>query len=273
MQTRTRAAAQPGVPLNARLMATAHSEWIKFRSVRAAPVVLLSTVVILLAGAAILGTSFRDGWATMSPDGRASFDPVYTGFEGILLAQLFVGALGAMTVTDEYTSGLIRGTFLATPRRSQLLAIKALVFAAVVWVWCTALSFAAFFLGQAELEPAKHVAIGDPGVLQAVFGASLYLTLIGLLGMFIGVLIRRTPAALVLLFGLLAVAPFAAGLLPGALGGRLGEFLPSQAGQDAWVLLHGGKYTLGPWQGLGLLVAYVTAAGIAAFALIQRRDA
>jgi ABC-type transport system involved in multi-copper enzyme maturation permease subunit len=266
-------AAHRGVPLDSRLRATARSEWIKFRSVRSAPVVLLSTVVILPAGAAILGVTFRNGWATMAPADKASFDPVYTGFMGILLAQLFVGALGAMTVTDEYTSGLIRGTFQATPQRAQVLAIKALVFALVVWFLCTVLSFATFFLGQDLLGSAKHVGIGDPGVLPAVFGGGLYLTLVGLFAMFVGVLVRRTPTALVVLFGLLIIAPFATGLLPGALGGRVGEFLPSQAGQDVWELLHGGRYTLGAWQGLGVLVAEVAATGIAAFTLILRRDA
>ena len=113
------------------------------------------------------------------------------------MTKLFVGALGVVTVTGEYASGLIRGTFVATPQRAQVLVMRALVFTVVVWACCTAMSFAAFFLGQSVLSPAKHVGIGDPGVLTAVFGAGLYLTLVGLLGMFIGVLVRHTPAALV----------------------------------------------------------------------------
>jgi len=267
-------AAHRAVPLDSRLRATARSEWIKFRSVRSGPLALLATVAILLLGAWWLGVGFRRGWATMSPGDKASFDPVYTSLEAILLAQLFIGALGVMTVTGEYTSGLIRGTFLATPQRAQVLAIKALVFAAVVWAWCTVLSFAAFFLGQSQLSgPARHVAIGDPGVVAAVFGAGLYLVFVGLLGVFIGVLVRRTPAALSALFGLLIVLPYAIGLLPGSLGSRVGEYLPSNAGQEGWKLLHGDAYTLGAWQGLGVLAAYVAAAGVAAFALIRRRDA
>jgi ABC-2 type transport system permease protein len=267
-------AAHRGVPLDSRLKATARSEWIKFRSVRSSPLVLLATVVILLLGAVLLGLGFRDGWATMSPGDRASFDPVYTSLEGILLAQLFIGALGVTTVTGEYTSGMIRGTFLATPQRAQVLAVKTLVFAAVVWAWCTVLSFSAFFLGQDQLSsPAEHVGIGDPGVLTAVFGGGLYISLVGLLGVFIGVLVRRTPAALAALFGLVLVLPYAIGFLPGRFGSQVSEYLPSNAGQEGWKLPHGGAYTLGPWQGLGVLAAYVAAAGIAAFALIRRRDA
>jgi ABC-type transport system involved in multi-copper enzyme maturation permease subunit len=257
-----------------RLRATTRSEWIKFRSVRSGPAVLLATAAILLLGAWWLGVGFRNGWATMSPSDKASFDPAYTSLEGTLLAQLFIGALGVTSVTGEYSSGLIRGTFLATPQRAQVLAIKALVFTVVVWAWCTALSFAAFFIGQSFLTaPAPHAAIGDAGVLTAVFGAGLYLTLVGLLGVFLGVLIRRTPAALVALFGLVVILPYAIGMLPGTFGDRLGEYLPSNAGQAGWKVLHGGAYTLAPWPGLGVLAAYVAAAGLAAFVLIRRRDA
>jgi ABC-type transport system involved in multi-copper enzyme maturation permease subunit len=266
-------AAHRGVPWDTRLKATARSEWIKFRSVRSGPAVLLATAVILLLGAVLLGSGYRSGWATTPAGDKAAFDPVYSTSEGILLAQLFIGALGVMTVTGEYTSGLIRGTFLATPQRAQVLAVKALVFAAVVWAWCTALSFPAFFLGQAQLGSAEHVRIGDPGVLTAVLGAGVYLTLVGLLGMFTGVLVRRTAAALMTLFGLLIILPYAIGFFPGRFAAHVAAYLPSNAGQQGWRLLHDGAYALGAWQGLALLAAYVAAAGAAAFALIRRRDA
>jgi len=143
----------------------------------------------------------------------------------------------------------------------------------VVWACCTAMSFAAFFLGQSVLTPAKHAGIGDPGVLRAVFGAGLYLTLVGLLGMFIGVLVRRTPAALATVFGLLAVLPIALILFRGTLASQLGEYLPGNAGEQAFHLLRGGAYVLGSWQGLGVLAAYVVVAAVAAVALVLRRDA
>jgi ABC-2 type transport system permease protein len=264
--------ARQGIRLDSRLRAAARSEWIKFRSVRSGPFVLLATAVIVLMGAWLLGASNRGSYAALSQAGKAAFDPVYTVLQGIELAQLFIGALGVMTVTGEYTSGLIRGTFMATPQRAQVLAMKALVFAVVVWACCTALSFAAFFLGQSVLSPAKHVGIGDPGVLTAVFGAGLYLTFVGLLGVFIGVLVRRTPAALAALFGLLAVLPIVFIEIPGKITKDLGEYMPD-AGEQAYQLMHRGAYALGPWQGLGVLAAYVAVAAVAAFALILRRDA
>ncbi len=270
-----RVGAVPGraIRLDARLWATARSEWIKFRSVRSGPFVLAATAATLLIGAWLLGAANRGSYPALSPADKAAFDPVWTVLRGIELAQLFVGALGVLTVTGEYTSGLIRGTFVATPQRAQVLAMKALVFAAVVWVCCTALVFAAFFLGQRVLSPARHVGIGTPGVPTAVFGGGLYLTLAGLLGLFLGILVRRTPAALAALFGLLVVLPIVFIEIPGGISARLGEYAPGSAGEQGFHLLHGGAYALGPWQGLGVLAAYVGAAALAAFALILRRDA
>jgi ABC-2 type transport system permease protein len=261
-----------GIRLDSRLRATARSEWIKFRSVRSGPLALVAAALTLVVGAWLLGDSSRGSYLAASPAGKAAFDPVFTVLQGIELAQLFVGALGVITVTGEYASGLIRGTFVATPQRAQVLAMKALVFVVVVGACCTAMSFAAFFLGQSVLSPAKHVGIGDPGVPTAVFGGGLYLALIGLLGMFIGVLVRRTPAALAALFGLLAVLPLVFVEIPGKITKNLGEYMP-RAGEQAFHLLHSGAYALGPWQGLGVLAAYVAVAAVAAFALILRRDA
>jgi ABC-2 type transport system permease protein len=270
---RTGTVPRDGIPASARLGATAHSEWIKFRSVRSGPLALAGAALTVVAGAWLLGAANRGSYLAGSRAGKAAFDPVFTVLQGIELAQLLVGALGVLIVTGEYASGLIRGTFVATPQRALVLAMKALVFAAVAWACCTAISFAAFFLGQSVLTPARHSGIGDPGVLRAVFGAGLYLTLVGLLGMFTGVLVRSTPAALTVLFGLLAILPIALILFRGKLASQLGEYLPGIAGEQSFHLLRGGAYTLGSWQGLGVLAAYVAVTGIAAFALITMRDA
>lgn len=261
------------ISLRDRLRSTARSEWIKFWSVRSGPATLLATALFLLVGGISFTVSYRHSWPTMSAADRAGFDPVYYSLIGITLAQLLVGALGVMTVTGEYTSGLIRGTFMATPQRGRVLAIKALIFAVVALASGTVLSFAVFFIGQGVLSSAKHAAIGDPGVLTAVFGGGLYLTLIGLFGLFIGVLLRRTASALIALFVVVLVLPVAALLvLPSTLSAEVSEYLPSQAGGQIWHLQHDGPHVLGPWPGFGVLCAYVVAVAIAAFVLIRRRD-
>jgi ABC-2 type transport system permease protein len=272
VSTHVDTAQRRGVRLDSRLWATARSEWIKFGSVRSGPFALVATALIVVVGAWLLAAGNRGSYLAASAASKAAFDPVFTVLQGIELAQLIVGALGVITVTGEYTSGLIRGTFVATPQRAQVLAMRALVFTLVVWGCSTVMSFAAFFVGQSVLSPAKHAGIGDAGVLTAVFGATMYLTLIGLLGMFIGVVVRRTSGALAVLFGLLAIVPIVFSQIRGTITRNMGEYLPG-AGERAFHLLRGGAYALGPWQGLGVEAAYVAVAGAAAFALIRRRDA
>jgi DNA-binding CsgD family transcriptional regulator len=110
-----------GISLDSRLRATARGEWIKFRSVRSGPFALVTAALIVVVGAWLLGAGSRSS-AAASPASKAAFDPVFTVLQGIELAQLFIGALGVITVTGEYASGLIRGTFVATPQRAQVLA-------------------------------------------------------------------------------------------------------------------------------------------------------
>jgi ABC-2 type transport system permease protein len=256
-----------------RLRATAGSEWIKFRSVRSVPAALVATAVVVVVGGLLVTAGFRSGWSTMAASDRATFDPTFQSLRGVELAQLFVGALGVLTVTGEYTSGLIRTTFAATPQRAQVVIAKGLILGGVVWALCTVASFVAFFAGQAVLTaPARHASIGDPGVLRAVFGGGVYLLLIGLFGCGLGVLLRRTMAALAALFGILLVLPVAVALVPGDLGARLNEYLPSTAGMEFWTVVRTGNYALGAWPGLAVFALYVVAAGVAALVLLRRRD-
>jgi ABC-2 type transport system permease protein len=265
--------ARTSAPVGTRWRATASSEWIKFRSVRSSPAVLVGTAAVVLIGSWIICAGYRNGWSTLSAHDKAEFDPTFQSLRAVELAQLFIGALGVLSVTGEYTSGLIRGTFIATPQRVRVLAMKALIFASVVWAWCTALSFTAFYIGQGILtDPARHASLGQPGVLRAVLGGGFYLMLVGMLGLFIGVLVRRTAAALAVLFGVLLVLPLVAGMLPGDFGARLTAYLPSSAGGDVYEVVRTAPHQLGPWPGAGLLTGYVAITIVAAFITICRTD-
>jgi ABC-2 type transport system permease protein len=270
--TASPAATQRAAATGVRFRATARSEWIKFRSVRSGPAVLAATALILLFGSWLVSASYHSGWATMSVGDRATFDPTYQSIRGIEVAQLFVAALGVMTVTGEYSSGLIRATFTATPQRVQVIAIQAAILGAVLWASSTVLSFAAFFIGQGVLtSPVPHASLGDPGVLRAVFGGGLYLMLVALFGLFIGVLIRRTAAALAVVFGLLLVLPVIAAMLPSGVGDHVAKFLPSSAGSQVWHVVHDPR-ELGALAGFGVFVLYVAATAVAALVLVRRRD-
>jgi hypothetical protein len=256
-----------------RLGATARSEWIKLWSVRSAPAALAAAFVVVVVGAFVLGAGYRSGWASLSPGDRRSFDPTFTSLRGVQLAQLFVGSLGVLALTGEYASGLIRTTLTVTPQRAQVLAVKALVLGLVVWALCTAASFAAFAVGQSQFTaPVPHASLGGPGVLRAVLGGGIFLTLVVLFGMALGALTRSTPLGLACLFGVLLVLPVAVQLLPGSVGGRIDPYLPGEAGAQLWRVLPPSADSLDPWTGAGLFTLYVAVAAGAALVLVRRRD-
>ncbi|WP_194922585.1 ABC transporter permease [Catenulispora pinisilvae] len=231
--------------------------------------VLAATLLAMVLGAWLVSAGFHSGYTAAD---RASFDPGDVTLRGVIAAQLLVGALGVVTVTGEYTSGLIRATFIATPQRRQVLAMKALIFTTVVGVWCTGLSFVAFFVGRSFLTaPVPPVGLGDPGVPTAVLGGGLYLTGVGLFGVFLGALLRRTAAALAALVGVMMVLPVVLALLPGNAGALVSEYSPAGAGFQIWHLVHSG-HSLGAWPGFALFTAYAAATAAAAFVTIRRRD-
>src|SRR6516164_8846705 len=168
----------------------AQMEWLKLRSVRS------TWWTLLVFAAGMIGLSvlvmIHQHWVTMSAADRASFDPTNDSFAGLAIGQLALGVLGVLAVTSEFSSGMIRATFAAAPRRPLVLAAKAAVLTAVTLVTGEILAFAAFWAGEAVLRaPAPHAALAQPGVLRAVLMAGAYPALIALIGLGLGALIRH----------------------------------------------------------------------------------
>src|SRR6202042_1862096 len=162
-------------------------------------------------GAAMIGLAMvvlkNENYAQLSATGRASFDPAYDAFLGLVLGQLLLGVLGVLAITTEFSSGMIRATFAAAPRRPLVLAAKAAVLGAVTLAAGEIFAFAAFYAGQAALKaPAPHATLGQPGVLRAVLLAGAYPALIALIGLGVGAIVRHTARALLRPVGGLVVA-------------------------------------------------------------------
>ena len=190
-------AARPARPAEGRygFRAVARMEWLKLRSVRSTWWTLLVFAAAMI-GLAIL-ILMHQHWATMSAADRATFDPTNDSFPGLAIGQLALGVLGVLVITSEFSSGMIRATFAAAPRRPLVLAAKAAVVAAVTLVAGEILAFAAFGVGEAVLRsPAPHATLGQPGVLRAVLMAGAYPALIALIGLGLGALIRHTAGAI-----------------------------------------------------------------------------
>jgi ABC-2 type transport system permease protein len=231
-------------------------------------------VIVTIGLGAVIAYGEASHYARMDFTERLRFDPVMTGFFGIFLSQLAACTLGVLVVSNEYSSGMIRTTFQATPRRTRVLAAKAIVFTTVILVLGEISSFAAFFIVQPILKagPAPYTTISQPGVLRAVFGAGLYLAATGLLALAIGSLIRHTAGGIAAIVGLLWVLPLVAQALPATWRNPIEEYLPSGAGQQV-VATISTPHTMAPWTGFGLLCVYVAVALLGAFVLLVKRDA
>jgi ABC-2 type transport system permease protein len=249
------------------------SEWIKLRSVR-------STYLALIAAAAAavtvgyLVTHFDvTHWATMSAKQRADFDPVLDSFNGLGLAQLAFGVLGVLAISSEHTTGLIRTTFAAVPQRRTVLAGKAAIIGAVTLAAGELIAFATFFVGQWTLSGKNlDLTLADPGVLRGVLAAGFYLTVMALVGLGLGSIIRHTAGAITVLFGLVFLVPTVIHALPATWDTRIGKYLLDNAAQQMIAQHpHQGYFSAGT--SFLVCLAYAAAAiGTAAF-LVTRRDA
>jgi ABC-2 type transport system permease protein len=184
----------------------ARMEWRKLHTVRSSWYIV-AVFAASMIGLAVLAVG-HENYAQMSGADRSSFDPTHDCFIGLVLGQLLLGTLGALAITTEFSSGMIRATFAAVPRRPLVLAAKAVVLGAVTLAAGEVAAFAAFFAGQASLKAAApHAALGQPGVLRAVLVAGAYPALIALVGLGIGAIIRHTAGAICALVSLLFVLP------------------------------------------------------------------
>jgi ABC-2 type transport system permease protein len=254
------------------LRSAARMEWLKLRSVRSTAWILLVFAAGMI-GIAILVLS-HENWATMSPSDRASFDPTNDGFAGLALGQLAFGVLGVLIITSEFSSGMIRATFAAVPRRPLLLAAKAGVLGGVTLVAGEVLAFASFALGEAVLRsPAPHASLGQPGVLRAVLMAGAYPALIALIGLGLGAVIRHTAGAISAVVGVLFVLPLILVPLGTSLQNSVGKFLPMIIAENSITAVKPGVGNLPAGVGFGLLCLYTMVALAAGGWLLTRRDA
>ena len=254
------------------------SEWTKIRSVRSTAWTLILFIVITIGFTALftwLTVANWNGPHAAARDVRVATDPV--GFilgAGLGLGQLTLCVLGVLVMTTEYSTGVIRSSLLAVPRRLWMLSAKCTVFAALLLVVCEIVVFGSFFLGSAILHSHVAVSLSDHNVTRAVLGSGLYLTVLGLFSMAIGGIIRHTAGAVTTAIGVVFVLPILSGLLPNSWGAHVNGYLPEQAGTlIGQAHPTGGGNVLSAWEGFGVFCLWAAVLlAIAAF-LLQKRDA
>jgi ABC-2 type transport system permease protein len=251
--------------------AVAQMEWQKLRTVRS------TWYIVAVFAAGMIGlamlTASHENYAQLSAAGRASFDPTYDAFLGLVLGQLLLGVLGVLAITTEFSSGMIRATFAAAPGRPLVLAAKAAVLGAVTLAAGEISAFAAFFAGQAMLRaPAPHATLGRPGVLSAVLMAGAYPALIALISLGIGAIIRHTAGAICALVGVVFVLPLLFSPLSPSIRNTAQKFLPDTM-RNSLIAVKPIAHLLSPVLTFGLLCAYAMVALAAGAWALARRDA
>jgi ABC-type transport system involved in multi-copper enzyme maturation permease subunit len=248
------------------------SEWTKMRTQPSVVWALVSTFV-LMVGFGVLFALLRESHPPRGQAALDAFDPAGISLAGVNLAQISIGVLGVLLITNEYASGLIRSTFAAVPTRLPVLWAKAVALVLTTFKLCVPAAFAAFLIGQSVLSK-QHLGttLGQPGVIRAVFGCALYLGGVGLLGLGLGALLRNTAGAISTLLGLLFGLPIVLGFLPTEWSDHITKFLPSSAG-TAVTATSPDPSSLSPWAGLGLFLAYTAAVLAVAAYRMRRRDA
>lgn len=180
------------------------SETLKIVTLRSTAITLGITVVAALLISGLVANAALHH----SPDWYGGFDPTQQALTGLIAAALTGGVFGALLMTGEYSSGTIRTTLSASPRRPVLLGAKLGVTAACTVVFYEVLSFAAFFLGEAILSGgAPSASLSSPGAFRAVTLTGLFIALMALMSFGFGIIFRSTSAAIAAFVGVVFVFP------------------------------------------------------------------
>ncbi|MGW1604032.1 ABC transporter permease [Streptomyces eurythermus] len=229
------------------------SEWAKLWSLRSTWITLGIGLLFLVAFGLISASRYKSGSDSGHMDRDfADSTAVSLSLFGTNVAQLALGVLGVLVTAGEYSTGMIRSTLVAVPRRLPVLWSKAAVFGLVALVVGTVGGFVAFLSGSGIVAgtPAA-MTLSHAGVLRSLLGAGLYLGLVGVIGAALGALLRSVAGGISVLVAALMLIPGLISLLPGSWRDGISPYLPSHAGESMFALTHDSTI-LSP--GAGLLV-------------------
>ncbi|WP_432889088.1 hypothetical protein ACQPYH_09400 [Kribbella sp. CA-245084] len=230
------------------------SESTKLWSLRSTWITLGLGLLFLVAFGIIAAARYRSSLNSgrqLDPD-FADATTLSLSLFGVPLAQLALGVLGVLVTAGEYSTGMIRSTLAAVPRRLPVLWSKAAVYGVVALALALVGGFATFLVDSAILHSTPTaLTISDSGVVRSLLGATVYLALVGVIGVALGAMLRSVAGAISALVATLMLVPGLISLLPTAWHNAIQPYLPSEAGQ-AMYSLHQAPHTLSP--GIGFLV-------------------
>jgi ABC-2 type transport system permease protein len=284
------------------LVGAIRSEFTKLRSVRStywsiAALFIVSVGIAAIAGAAIAANLHSN------PGNKAQLDSTQSVLGGFFeLGQLVIAVLGALVITSEYSTGMVRTSLTAMPRRGTVYAAKLIVITAVTLVVTVVTSFVAFFVGQSLLSgsgvsaslfhsvtiPANAITNGSPNnvtfngtivispgsVLTAIIGSALFVTSVALIAFGLGSIIRHTAGAITSAIGLMFVIPIIVQLLPNTWRWDIMRFFPDEAGRVLSVTVgQSNPHLWSAWPQFGVTLVYAAVLLAVGGYLFRKRDA
>lgn len=247
------------------------SEWTKIKSVRSTVWTLGLALVVTVALGILISALSKSNFDKLSLKEKITFDPTFTSFAGMGLGQLAMIVFGVLVVTNEYSTGMIRTSLAAVPQRGTFLFSKITIATVLALAVGMVTSFLAFFLGQAMLGE-HRTSIGDTGVLRAVIGGGLYMTLITVFSMGIATMLRSPMLSLGILMPFFFLISNILGAVPATK--KVAQYFPDQAGRKVMrVITIDDDAPYGPWGGFAIMVLWVVAALVGAYVVLRERDA
>jgi ABC-2 type transport system permease protein len=250
------------------------SEWTKFVSLRSTRWSLGVGLLLTIALPILFGAVTASHWAHMSAGERAGRNPLDIALAGVNVAQLAIAVLGVLVITGEYSTGMIRSSLIAVPKRLPVLWAKIGVYAVVSFLLTVPAVIIGFFASQSVLS--RHhilqISFGAPGVARSLLGGALYVMLVGIFALGIGAIVRNTAGGIATFAGIFFVIPPLMNILPLSWNNAISQYLPSEAGRQLFSL-HQGAHSLSPTMGGVLMLGYCALAVAVAAVLLVRRDA
>jgi len=269
-------AARPA-PRRVALARAIRSEFTKIRSVRSTYWTLFVLVLASLAWCVAYSLGTVHQWPQMSAQDRSGFDATQNSILGLaLLGQLIIVVFGALMITSEYSTGMVRTSLTVMPKRGTLYAAKAAVFATVSLIVAFVASFGTFFLGRVLLSSTRvAMSLSQPGVLRSLIITALFVEACGLVAFGIGALVRNTAAALTLAFGFLVLLPQLIRTLPVFLHHDLIRWVPGGDAINSMTATIGGQlpHTFSAWGELAVFAGYAAILLVLGAVQFSRRDA
>jgi ABC-type transport system involved in multi-copper enzyme maturation permease subunit len=294
--------ALPPTTGRAGLVGALRSEFTKLRSVRSTYWTIAALFIVSVGIAAIAGFAIASNIHS-NPANKAGMDATQASLVAFFeFGQLIIAVLGALAITSEYSTGMIRTSLTAMPRRGTVFAAKLIVFGVMALVISLITSFVSFFVGQAALSgsgvgaslfhsvtiPANANQIGpnspvtfqgtnviSPGtVLTAIIGTALLVAAVALIAFALGAIIRHTAGAICAVIGLMFVLPIIIAVLPNTWRWDVMRFFPDAAGRVLTVTIgNQNPHLWSAWPQFGVTLVWAAVLIAAGAYLFSKRDA